>query len=76
MQDSLFSPTPETPTQTGNLQTIQVAVPKPLRQLFDYLVTKEQITRLQPGIRVKVPFGRQQLIGIVVNTDRNSAAIN
>ncbi len=76
MQDSLFSSdsksgTPPSP-QTENLQTIQVAVPKPLRSLFDYRVSTQQMTRLKPGMRVKVPFGRQQLIGVVIHTDQVS----
>jgi len=68
MQDSLFTPSPP----FEDLHTIQVAVPKPLRQLFDYLATTEQLSKLQTGMRVKVPFGRQQLIGIVVSTNSNS----
>ena len=40
---------------------IDVAVPVPLRQTFSY--TCEQ--KLQPGVRVSVPFGRRQLIGVV-----------
>ena len=40
---------------------IDVAVPVPLRQTFSY--TSEQ--KLQPGVRVSVPFGRRQLIGVV-----------
>ncbi len=77
MQDSLFSSAsgsqarqPEKPT--GNTLTIQVAVPKPLRSLFDYQVTPQQLAKLQPGMRVKVPFGRQQLVGVVIHTDKTS----
>ena len=40
---------------------IDVAVPVPLRQTFSY--TSEQ--KLEPGVRVSVPFGRRQLIGVV-----------
>lgn len=43
---------------------IQVAVPVPLRQLFTYSHTDT----LQPGVRVKVPFGPRQLVGIVVES--------
>lgn len=49
-------------------KVLQVAVPSPLRRVFDYLPLPEQ--QASPGtpvgIRVKVSFGRQQLIGIVV----------
>ncbi len=68
MQDSLFNSTGQ--SEPG--QTVQVAVPKPLRQLFDYLASPQQLARLQPGIRVKVPFGRQQLVGIVVCCTQDS----
>lgn len=44
---------------------IQVAVPVPLRQLFTY----EHTRALPAGVRVKVPFGSRQLIGIVVESN-------
>lgn len=46
---------------------IEAAVPTPLMSTFDYRVPAD-ITeqRLQPGMRVKVPFGRQQLVAIVL----------
>ena len=43
---------------------MQVAVPSPLHRLFDYRCAPTQ--RLLPGVRVTVPFGRRQVIGIVV----------
>lgn len=46
-------------------KVLRVAVPCPLRQSFDYLA-KEESTPWETGLRVKVPFGHQQLIGIVV----------
>ncbi|MDX1594920.1 MAG: primosomal protein N' [Gammaproteobacteria bacterium] len=46
---------------------LQVAVPVPLRRLFDYLPAVGDDTRgLLPGRRVRVPFGRRRLVGIVV----------
>ncbi|ESK39700.1 primosomal protein N' [Acinetobacter nectaris CIP 110549] len=45
---------------------IRVAVPLPLHDCFDYLVTAEQYTNLEIGSRVKVPFGRQQCIAVVM----------
>jgi len=68
MQDSLFTTT----TQANDLVTVQVAVPKPLRQYFDYLTTNEIASTLLPGTRVKIPFGRQQLIGVVLSTQQPS----
>lgn len=49
-------------------KVLQVAVPSPLRRVFDYLPLPEQqdIAETGVGFRVKVSFGRQQLIGIVV----------
>lgn len=50
---------------------VEVALPVPMRQNFTYRVkTKEQNddtpqAKPQIGVRVKVPFGRQQLIGLV-----------
>lgn len=73
MQDSLFTNTSDENENLHDLMVVQVAVPKPLRQVFDYLVPKElTATSLQAGMRVRVPFGRQQLIGIVINTDKKS----
>jgi primosomal protein N' (replication factor Y) len=49
-------------------KVLQVAVPSPLRRVFDYLPLPQQQALPEPqvGTRVKVSFGRQQLIGIVV----------
>lgn len=50
---------------------LRVAVPSPLRRLFDYLPLPGQPLPL-PGMRVRVPFGRQTMIGIVTGTDSDS----
>lgn len=50
---------------------LRVAVPSPLRKLFDYLPLPEHPLP-HPGARVRVPFGRQTLVGIVVGTDSDS----
>jgi len=46
---------------------LRIAVPCPLRQAFDYWApssaTPEQCV---PGVRVRVPFGRRELIGICI----------
>ena len=47
--------------------TARIALNRPLRRLFDYLVP-EGLT-VTPGQRVKIPFGRQQAIGLIVETD-------
>jgi len=47
--------------------TARIALNRPLRRLFDYIVPAG--LALRPGQRVKIPFGRQQAIGLVVETD-------
>ncbi len=49
---------------TPNLPIVQVAIPTPLHQLFDY--RWRDTTPAVPGTRVKVPFGRRTVVGIVV----------
>lgn len=46
---------------------LKVAVPSPLRRTFDYLPPAQcEQKELQPGIRVLVPFGNRQLVGVLV----------
>ena len=45
------------------MHQLQVAVPVPLRQVFDYL----HYEPVEPGVRVLVPFGRRTLVGMVVH---------
>ncbi|HQQ62128.1 MAG TPA: primosomal protein N' [Pseudomonadales bacterium] len=52
---------------------LRIALPVPLRRLFDYLPPADVDTAtLVPGVRVRVPFGRQQLIGILMDVTRDS----
>lgn len=44
---------------------VEVALPVPMRQNFSYRVPETYQQTPQIGVRVKVPFGRQQLIGLV-----------
>ncbi|MFP3335279.1 hypothetical protein SB761_31770, partial [Pseudomonas sp. SIMBA_064] len=52
---------------------LRLALPSPLRRLFDYRappgVSRAQ---LQPGMRVRVPFGRREMIGILVEVTDHS----
>ena len=48
---------------------IRVALPLPLRQLFDYLPCA---IIAQPGMRVLVPFGRRKMVGVVVEVADSS----
>lgn len=45
----------------------QVAVPSPLRRLFDYLPPADIATTLSPGMRVRVPFGGRSVVGILIS---------
>jgi len=46
---------------------LRIAIPTPLRRYFDYLAPVNfAIEKAQIGVRVQVPFGRQTLIGILV----------
>jgi len=62
------STTPHTPTTSSGIA--RVAVPSPLRKLFDYLIPKDAL--VQPGVRVRVPFGSRELTGIVISTSTSS----
>jgi len=45
---------------------IKVAVPCPLYRTFDYLLPADCQQSIQPGMRVRVSFGRQRLIAIII----------
>jgi primosomal protein N' (replication factor Y) len=50
---------------------LRVALPVPLRQLFDYLPA-ENDTAAQAGSRVLVPFGHRKMVGVIVEvTDKS-----
>lgn len=46
---------------------LQVALPTPLRGSFDYLPPRQPGPGVpRPGVRVRVPFGRREMVGMVV----------
>ncbi len=49
------------------MQILRVALPVPLRKLFDYLPPKDGHVPL-PGVRLLVPFGRRQLVGVLIES--------
>ncbi len=51
--------------------TYQIAVPTPLRRLFDYLPPTSPVATT-PGMRVWVPFGGRELIGVVTGVGQQS----
>jgi primosomal protein N' (replication factor Y) (superfamily II helicase) len=50
----------------------RVALDTPLRRLFDYLPPPEGALPAAPGMRVWVPFGRQKLVGVVLEAAHSS----
>ena len=50
------------------LSVVRVALPTPLRRLFDYRagLPGSPAADIEPGMRVRVPFGRQRLIGVAM----------
>lgn len=67
-QPELFS----TPAQPAPALWIDVAIPLPLRGTFTYSVSQGMTRNVAPGVRVLVPFGKQQLVGYVL--DQSSVA--
>ncbi len=55
-----------TAAQSDGLCTVQVALPVPTRHTYSYQVPNT-IAPPEPGCRVRVPFGRRKLLGIVVD---------
>jgi len=52
---------------------LRLALPSPLRRLFDYLPPSSvDVDSLQPGIRLRVPFGRRQMVGVLVEVVSHS----
>ncbi len=52
------------------MSVLRLAIPSPLRRYFDYLpptgMAPEEVESLQPGIRLRVPFGRREVTGYLV----------
>lgn len=52
---------------------LRLALPSPLRRLFDYRAPSGvPPTVLQPGMRLRVPFGRREVVGILVELSDHS----
>ena len=65
------------PKENSQYQIVKVAVPCPLYKTFDYLLPnspKMQAAQsgIQPGMRVRISFGRQKLIGIILEKTNTS----
>ena len=52
------------------MSVLRLAIPSPLRRQFDYLppagMNATQIDALEPGIRLRVPFGRREVTGYLL----------
>ena len=68
-------PTPDPATITAPV--LRLAVPSPLRRLFDYLppqgLPDDVARRLQPGVRIRVNFGNRELVGVLISVAESSA---
>ncbi|MFY1666278.1 primosomal protein N' [Pseudomonas sp. Pseu.R1] len=52
---------------------LRLALPSPLRRLFDYRAPAGVAQdSLQPGMRLRVPFGRREMIGVLVEITDHS----
>ena len=52
---------------------LRLALPSPLRRLFDYLAPQGvPHAALQPGVRLRVPFGRREVVGVLVEVAQHS----
>ena len=53
---------------------LEIALPTPLRRRFDYLPPEGVDTALlKPGQRVRVPFGNQRLVGLILRVKSESS---
>jgi primosomal protein N' (replication factor Y) len=52
---------------------LRIAVPSPLFRHFDYLPPATMdVSALQPGVRVRVPFGRRRAVGVLLEVRSES----
>jgi primosomal protein N' (replication factor Y) len=50
-----------------------MAVPTPLRRSFDYLPPKGiKLSALKPGVRLRLPFGRSEVVGILLEVTQQA----
>ncbi len=51
---------------------LRIAIPSPLRRLFDYLPPRQAAAEFVPGQRFLVPFGRSKQVGVLVAVSDHS----
>jgi len=55
------------------MSVLRLAIPTPVRRLFDYLPpANTDLTALRPGVRVRVTFGKRELIGLLLEISEQS----
>ena len=55
--------------ETAPRTILRIAVPTPLHRSFDYRPPAGvDVAALQPGVRIRVPFGRRKLVGVLLET--------
>ncbi len=60
------------PNARQKTRIVKVAVPCPLYSSFDYRLPESYAGLIEAGMRVRVPFGRQKLIGIIIDEIEHS----
>ena len=62
----------------ANPNILHIAVPSPLYRFFDYRAPAHvDVAQLQPGMRVRVPFGRTERVGVLLAvSDRSEVPAN
>ena len=56
----------------SSVPVVRVALPTPLRRLFDYRAGPTDGLALEAGTRVRVPFGQRSLVGVAMETAAGS----
>lgn len=67
---------PNSTSTLSSIYRIRVAVPVPVYDCFDYMLSAEQYQQAEVGARVAVSFGRQNLIGIIIEKLSNDTPID
>src|SRR5579863_513993 len=56
----------------SSVPVVRVALPTPLRRLFDYRAGPTHDHAITAGMRVRVPFGQRHLIGVAMEVAAGS----
>src|SRR5665213_1973633 len=58
----------------ANSLFLRIALPTPLRRLFDYLPPQDVDPQaLVPGVRIRVPFQTRSLVGVLISVEKESS---